>query len=108
MRHCVVMEKTFKEKKKMLPPSIFSFSKNVKQIHYPFNDKFQHYSHLQPFPKQVLVFTCLHYKSLENTVGKGEIARKEQFLLFPQCFLNPFTEFSTIFIKFEIVICKLF
>ena len=29
----------------------------------------------------------LHYKSLENTVGKGEIARNEQFLFFPQCFL---------------------
>ena len=25
-------------------------------------------------------------KPLENTVGKGEIARYEQFLLFPQCF----------------------
>ena len=25
-------------------------------------------------------------KWLENTVGKGEIARYEQFLLFPQCF----------------------
>ena len=24
---------------------------------------------------------------LKNTVGKGEIARNEQFLLFPQCFL---------------------
>ena len=24
-------------------------------------------------------------KRVENTVGKGEIARKEQFLLFPQC-----------------------
>ena len=34
-----------------------------------------------------LVFTCLQYKSFENTVGKGEIARNEQFLLFPQCFL---------------------
>ena len=31
--------------------------------------------------------TCLQYKSFENTVGKGEIARNEQFLLFPQCFL---------------------
>ena len=39
------------------------------------------------FPKQALVFTFLHYKSFENTVGKGEIARNEQFLLFPQCFL---------------------
>ena len=34
-------------------------------------------------PKQALVFTCLQYKSFENTVGKGEIARNEQFLLFP-------------------------
>ena len=25
---------------------------------------------------------------VENTVGKGEIARNEQFLLFPQCFQN--------------------
>ena len=31
---------------------------------------------------------CLQYKSFENTVGKGEIARNEQFLLFPQCFLT--------------------
>ena len=28
-----------------------------------------------------------HYNSFENTVGKGEIARNEQFFLFPQCFL---------------------
>ena len=34
-----------------------------------------------------LVFTCLLYKSFENTVRKGEIARNEQFLLFPHCFL---------------------
>ena len=27
-------------------------------------------------------------KRVENTVGKGEIAHYEQFLLFPQCFLN--------------------
>ena len=27
------------------------------------------------------------HKSFENTVGKGEVARNEQFLLFPQCFL---------------------
>ena len=25
-------------------------------------------------------------KRVENTVGKGEIAHNEQFLLFPQCF----------------------
>ena len=37
--------------------------------------------------QKALVFTCLQYNSFENTVGKGEIARNEQFLLFPQCFL---------------------
>ena len=36
-----------------------------------------------PFPKQALVFTCLQFKSFENTVGKGEIARNKQFLHFP-------------------------
>ena len=35
---------------------------------------------------------CLQYKSLKNTVGKGEIARK----------------LSAISFKFEIVVCKLF
>ena len=29
-----------------------------------------------------------YQKRVENTVGKGEIARYEQFLLFPQCFLE--------------------
>ena len=32
-------------------------------------------------------FDALGNKPFENTVGKGEIARNEQFLLFPQCFL---------------------
>ena len=30
---------------------------------------------------------CLQKKFSENSVGKGKIARNEQFLLFPQCFL---------------------
>ena len=29
-------------------------------------------------------------KQVENTVGKGEIARYEQFLLYPQCFQKTF------------------
>ena len=37
--------------------------------------------------KTTQCFTWLLHKSFENTVGKGEIARNEQFLLFPQCFL---------------------
>ena len=40
-------------------------------------------------------------------MGKGEIARNEQFLLFPQCFL-PVQKPCAIFILFEIVVCKLF
>ena len=28
----------------------------------------------ESFPKQALVFTCLQFKSLDNTAGKGEIA----------------------------------
>ena len=62
----------------------------------------------EPFLKQAIVFTCLQYKSFENTVGKGKIARNEQFLVFPQCFLPIWRIFYTIFIKFEIVVCKLF
>ena len=49
---------------------------------------------------------CLQDKSFENTVGKGEIVRNEQFLLFPQCFL-PFWRAFCHFHQFEIVVCKL-
>ena len=65
------------------------------------------FSHSLPFPKQALVFTCLQYMSFENNVGKGKIARKEQFLLFPHCFY-PFGELSAIFINTEFVIGQLF
>ena len=44
-------------------------------------------THVNPFPKQALVYTCLQYTSFENTVGKRDFARNEQFLLFPQCFV---------------------
>ena len=50
---------------------------------------------------------CLLYKSVESTVGKGEIVRNEQFLFFP-VFSAGLEELSTIFIKLEIVVCKLF
>ena len=70
----------------MLVISTFSFSYNI--FNPPEDKKFlSAYVLFKPFPKQALVFTCLQYKSFENTVGKGEIARNEQFLLFPQCFL---------------------
>ena len=62
---------------------------------------------LTGFPKQALVFTCLQYKSFEIIVGKGEIARNEQYLLFPQPFY-PFGDLSAFFIKLKIFVCKLF
>ena len=39
------------------------------------------------FPNKHLFLHICSTKSFENTVGKEEIARNEQFLLFPQCFL---------------------
>ena len=40
-----------------------------------------------PFPKQTFIFTCLQYKSFENTEGKEEIAVNEQCLLFHVFFM---------------------
>ena len=57
----------------------------------------------KPFPKRLILGSsklkefaednfkldengCKFSKKVENTVGKGEIARYEQFLLFSQCF----------------------
>ena len=42
---------------------------------------------------QALVLMCLQCKSFENTVGKGDLARNEQFLLFPQCFQSVWRTF---------------
>ena len=42
---------------------------------------------VQPIPTQWHLLTPLGNKPFENTVGKGEIAHNEQFLLYPQCFL---------------------
>ena len=47
-----------------------------------------------------------YVSTVQNTVGKGEIARNEQFLCSHRVFY-PFRELSAIVIKFEIVVCKL-
>ena len=47
-------------------------------------------------------FMFLQDKSFENTVGKGEIARNEQFLLFPQCFY-PSRDFSPFSVNLELL-----
>ena len=46
----------------------------------------------KPFPKQALVLTCLQKRSFENTVGKGEIARKA-ISPFPTVFSTPLESF---------------
>ena len=61
----------------------------------------------KPIPTQRHLLTPLGNKPFENTVGKGEIAHNEQFLLFPQCFLPVWVTFCQ-FQQFEIVVCKLF
>ena len=69
---------------------------------------YKHFSIDLPFPKQQILdsfkmkgFADDNFefdqngrklsKQVENTVGKGEITRYEQFLLFPQCFQKNFT-----------------
>ena len=50
-------------------------------------------------------FSCLQYKSLENTVRKGEIARNEQFLLFSERFQaiwKTFYHFRQNFLPFSV------
>ena len=53
------------------------------------DDKIVDWSKLKQFTDDNFKFvenSRKFYKRVENTVGKGEIARYEQFLLFPQCF----------------------
>ena len=63
--------------------------------------------YVNPFPSKPWFLRVCRRSLFENTVGKGEIARNEQFLLFHGVFY-PLEERSAIFIKFEIVVCKLF
>ena len=78
----------------MCKPFSFYIATNVifkskKLINSLPNDKFSDSSKLKEFADDNFKFDengrkfC---KRVENTVGKGEIARHEQFLLFPQCF----------------------
>ena len=59
---------------------------------------------INPFPNKSWFLPVCSTSLFENTVGKGEIARNEQFLLFPLCFLP----FWRTYCQFhEIVVCKL-
>ena len=53
------------------------------------NDKFQTLPNWKSLQTTIFKFdenVAKFSKMVEDTVGKGEIARYEQFLLFPQCF----------------------
>ena len=57
--------------------------------HYQTTNQILHSSNLKVFAEDNFKFDENGRKlsrRVENTVGKGEIARYEQFLLFPQCF----------------------
>ena len=88
------------KKEKLLVPNNFSFSRNVFypkrylfSISNAFNplpdDKVLDSSKLKEFADDNFKFDENERKlskQVENSVGEGEIARYEQFLLFPQCF----------------------
>ena len=69
---------------------ILLFGKGLIQIFKPFpNDKILVFSKLKELAEDYFKFYengKKVYKLVENTLGKGEIARNEQFLLFPPCF----------------------
>ena len=101
--------------KKMLVASIsfFSHSNNVSTFSYitlkcclqmlliwtfitKFSDKVLTFSLTSP----AFLFTCLQYKSIENTVGKGELLMTNKFLLFP-VFSTFIENFLPYLIKFK-------
>ena len=65
------------------------------------------YNYVLTHSLTVTPFDASGKQPFENTVGKGEIARNEQFLLFP-VFSTCLRYLSSIFVELEIVVCKLF
>ena len=67
---------------------------NERDIPFP-NDKILDFSKLKQFADNNSKFEDSgkkFAKRVDNTVGKGEIARYEQFFLFPQCFKTRITD----------------
>ena len=50
---------------------------------------------LNPFPNKPWLLRVCSATLLRNTMGKGDIARNKQYLLFPQCFLHIWRRFCT-------------
>ena len=63
---------------------------------------------LNPFSNKPWFFTCLQYKSFENPVGKGEIARNKQFSSFPNVFYTRLDNFLPISSNLELSSAKYF
>ena len=81
---CVRISHEIKENNDVTVRSLSTYDKGTG---FEFLDRWGGGGGVSNFTKQALVFTCLQKNSFENAVGKGEIAHKEQLLLFPQCFL---------------------
>ena len=79
--------KTFRKKKKCWLTDFLLLPQCLQDSSFSGHKSINTFGKGLTLSQQALVFTCLQYKSLENPPGKGEIARDEQFLLFPQCFL---------------------
>ena len=63
----------------MLVTSVFFFPNDVY--------KSLLYQGCSPFTPEIHILTHQQQTAFENIAGQEEIARNEQFLLFPQCFL---------------------
>ena len=93
--------KTLWEKEKMLVTSIFSFSHNVFK---PVIDKNRHFNPFQNKPWLLRVCST----SLLKTLWEKEKLLKKCNFSFSRSVFYLSVELSAIFIKFEIVVCKLF
>ena len=58
------------------------------RIRYPYHPPTAKMRNLLTPSKTNPCFNVSAVQVFENTMGKGEIARNEQFLIFPQCFLS--------------------
>ena len=88
-----------------------NFSIPALLTHYVPSVEIEHLTEIIPcfnsFPNKPFFFYVSAVQAFEDTVGKGEIARNGQFLLFP-VFLILFENLPTILIKCEIVLFKLY
>ena len=80
---------TLWEKEKLLFMSNFSFSHSIKTCNADTSKPGLVWERVKPFPNEpwfLRVCSTSHLKKKKN-VGKGEITRYEQFLLYSLCFL---------------------